>query len=152
MHDVINNAESGSRTSNEPLGPGKWFSTRYLMVYLGFLGMTITYALRQNFTVTILSMITESSSNLVSNTSHIKTDCLNDHSTSSSMRLVQEKINPGTKFNWTESQQGLFMAGAFYAGNAAFQIPGGYLSVNPKTSLKNDIIISKRQFTIYNST
>lgn len=114
-----------ARTNQESLAKpppevGTWWSTRYCLGYLAFLGFVNVYALRVNLSVAILSMVNSTYQN-----SH--SDGSNSNSVSCPQNVVANSTREDGEFKWDESTQGLIL-GSFFYGYIVTQLPGGYLA------------------------
>jgi len=104
-----------------PESAGKWWSTRYCLAYLAFLGFANVYALRVNLSVAILSMVnsTYQESHSSSSNQSVSISC--------PQNIIQNTTTIDGEFKWDENKQSLVL-GSFFYGYIVTQLPGGYLA------------------------
>ena len=117
-------APNGSKTKESYVLPppevGRWLSYRYLIVYLGYLGLVISFILRYNPSVAVLSMV--GSTPLNGSVIHLE---------GLTKEVLYERLNkttPGKKYNWSKQQQAAVISQAYFIGCTITVIPGGYLA------------------------
>jgi len=125
-----------------PTRPPGW-GQRHTLVLLGFLGFSVSYALRFNLSLAIVAMVNSTKSHQPpSSSSHdlnFDPDPSNGSlSTTSSLYTCpalhqpQQQVNSqgagsNGEFNWNEAEQGVIL-GSFFWGYVLTQIPGGIVS------------------------
>ena len=97
---------------------GRFFSTRFRLVFMGFLGFFLVYSMRVNISVALVDMTLKDTSD---DNQTINENCPDRDSNSSS-----NDGDDGT-FDWSTTQQANVL-GAFYYGYMVTQIPAGYLA------------------------
>ena len=106
------------KKTDKEKSPG--FGKRHIFVFLAALGTFLSYAIRFNLSIAIVSMTTVTSS--VKNYTEFD-QCPDTHNST-----ITSKTNTRDgEFDWDEATQGLILSSFFY-GYVVTQIPGGYLA------------------------
>lgn len=103
-----------------------WFAKvpkRYVLVFLGFLGIFNVYAMRVNLSVAMVAMVQQPFDHLISES---ETAC-KELISSTPFDNNSSKITGKGDFNWDSSTQAVIL-GSFFYGYVVTQIPGGILA------------------------
>lgn len=103
--------------------------TRFVFVFLGFVGFNLIYSYKVVLSVAIVAMVGRSESN-----SDFSTECESSESSSNSSFITSTTLAPttsvspsGDTFDWTSSQTNAVL-GAFFYGYVITQLPAGILA------------------------
>ncbi|XP_075240085.1 putative inorganic phosphate cotransporter isoform X3 [Convolutriloba macropyga] len=94
----------------------KFFSTRYRIAFLGFLGFASIFTMRVTMSIAIVEMVTDQGTR----------DGSYNENCPASENVKLANTAAGT-FDWTTNQQAHILAAPFY-GYLASQLPGGFLA------------------------
>eukprot|EP00096_Caligus_rogercresseyi_P008336 TRINITY_DN269_c2_g1_i1.p1 TRINITY_DN269_c2_g1~~TRINITY_DN269_c2_g1_i1.p1 ORF type:complete len:500 (-),score=70.74 TRINITY_DN269_c2_g1_i1:268-1767(-) len=97
---------------------------RYVLVFMGFLGLAIVYGMRVNLSVAMIAMVNSTANQIEENGTDFNTQCAAPISPSGN---VTPSILPDGPFDWNEETQGVILSSFFY-GYFITQIPGGRFS------------------------
>ncbi|XP_078491658.1 sialin-like [Ciona intestinalis] len=117
MADEKSDENDGYREIKEEPTPGRYIKARYVLAFMGFLGMFNVYSLRTNLSVAIVAMV-NSSSESEGNASNVCPD--RGQSTS-------ETANSNGIFDWNSADQGLLL-GCYFYGYIVSNVPGAWLA------------------------
>lgn len=98
---------------------------RLILAILGFLGIAIVFAIRASFIIALTEIVMPIETTKNGNKSSI---CPSIMPSTTNRTLDSEFIhNTGTKYNWTQEQQGWILS-SYFAGYSIGHIPGALLT------------------------